>query len=376
MQALRARWKTPAGGARRDRIVSGLANGAWRTHAVWDPDGDARADLRGITLQLDLRGCDLADVRLDHAVLDGADISGATLLRASLSGASLVRTRAIEVDAFAATFYGARVDQAVWTRAILSAANCARASFRRTLLRGADLRGASFFGAELLGCNMEGARLDGADTDDALIVGCRGHQKCRYEIDLMDATSPTFAPLLRLHMELMRSLSVRAQTVALGCIHGSGDLAQIRALLLADNWRVTLAGVAATIVIGPAEASIDLIWDLLARGSWVAPQLACAASLLDPRFSDRARAFLSPSYTRIDKIAGRRPPPLPPVKSRVSVLGLLEKDALPADVEATSEEALARRSAQGWLERTTKQLLPDVRERIERQKHALNREAK
>jgi uncharacterized protein YjbI with pentapeptide repeats len=352
MEALRARWQTPEGAARRARILAALRTDAWRAQAAWPEIFDARPDLRGIDLRgVDLRGLDLSDTRLDHAVFDGADLRDAKLCRASLTGASLSRVRAVGLDAFAACLYGARLNDATCTRAGFVSANLAAATLHRTCLREADLRGASLFGAELAACRMQDAQLAGADVDGALIVGCRGFKKNRFERDSFDEAWGELAPLLRQYGSLMRALTPRSRLIAEACLCSCGDpAAQAEALLLSGNWRVTLAGVAAYVAMAP-HVDVELLWYVLRRGSWAAPQVACAAFVLDKRFAERARAFVTPTQRWLDRLARRPPPALPPPKSRVSVQALLDR-ALPAGIAESSEPALARKITLDWLARS------------------------
>lgn len=337
---------------------------------MWDPNGDVRPDLRGIDLsRRDLRGVDLSDTRLDHAVLDGADLSGAKLTRASLVDASLARVVGVELDGFAACLYGAKLDGALLSRAILVSANMGAASLKRTILKGADLRGATLHAAELIGCSLEGAKLTGADIDGALVVGCRGHSKSRYERGQWDEFP--FGALYQMYTSLMGSLTPRAQLVAEGCLFACGDASAVHAVLLADNWRTALAGIAACIVLGPNETTIALLWQRLRDGSWVAPQLAAAAHLLDPDFSTHARAFLTSDYRWFDKLAGRAPPAPPPLKSLISVHALVDRDTLPPGVDPNTELVYARKITQAWLERTEKSLSEELRQRIEQGKRSL-----
>ena len=370
-----ARWKTPEGEEKRDSLIACWRTGlGWRETARWPGEDDARPDLRGIDLRGErLAGFDLSDTRLDGAWLDGADLSRARLCRSSLPEASLVRVIAIELDAFAAVLYGARFEDSTLARATLAAANLASTSWRRVSLRDADLRGATFCGAELLGCRFEGARLAGADLDGALVVGARGLRRNRHDRDEVDTLSPAFAPLLRMHMQLLHGLSSHSQKVAEGCLLGSPrPEAEVQALVLDDDWRVTLAGVAAAVALGPEPRVGEALWLALEGGSWVAPQLAGAASLLDPRFAERAAAFSAPtapaSFASPVARASSASPVAPassassvaggpgrPAKSLVSVAALLDRAGnLPAPLAALPEAEGTRQITLRWRDRSAR----------------------
>lgn len=337
----RARWTTPEGQAKRGRLLDGWRAGlGWREAEVWPSEGDARPDLRGIDLRGErLAGLDLSDARLDGARLDGADLSKTRFCRSSLRGASLVRVKAMELDAFAAVLHGACLDESTFARASFVVANLANTSWRRVSLRDADLRGATFNGAELLGCHLEGARLSGADLEGALVVGARGLSRNQNDRDQHDERSPAFAPLLRMYMRLLSGMSPSSRKVAEGCVLGShSPEAEVRALLLDDNWRVTVAGVAAALALGPSPRVCEALWRALECGSWVAPQLAGAAFVLDRQFAEKAAGFVSAER---------------PAKSLVSVATLLDRTrGLPPRLQALPEAESTRRITLRWLERT------------------------
>ena len=140
-------------------------------------------------------------------------------------------------------------------------------------------------------------RLDGADLDGALIVGGRGLPRNRHDVDEWDALSAALAPLLRTYPRLKHELSRQSHKLAEDCLLGSDRPgAEVPGLLLDDNWRVAVGGVAAAIALGLEPRVVHALWLALDRGSWVAPQLAVAASFLDPEFEERvAAAFIAPA---------------------------------------------------------------------------------
>lgn len=69
---------------------------------------------------------------------------------------------------------------------------------------------------------------------------------------------------------------------------------EVCAMLADFNWRPNL--VAATAVIRARMMTgvvVKSLWTAIDRPSWVSPQLAVAASIVDPRFSDGARARIA-----------------------------------------------------------------------------------
>lgn len=356
MEPLRARWTAE----RRARVVEGFRDGRWPEFAHWPDVFDARPDLRGIDLRgVRLDGLDLSDVRLDGADLRGATLSRVRMHRTSLAGASLAGCKGIALDAFASCFRDAVLDDAVLSRAVLAGCNLAKASLTRTCLREADLRSATLYGARLLGCTMQGALLAGADIEEALVAGCSGFRPNRHNQDHFDRDYPVFAPLVRRYSTLKNALSSEAQYVAEGCIHGVSAFTELHGLVVSDDWRTQLAGAAALIVRGSDRAPFDLLWHMIARGSWVVPQLACAAYLIGPAFADRARVLLKANAADVPCAAADRVPEY----SRVAVKALLD-GGLPDDVEADADNLAVRKLTLEWLERTKSRLLPFVRERL------------
>ena len=65
---------------------------------------------------------------------------------------------------------------------------------------------------------------------------------------------------------------------------------EICALLSESNWRPNLVGGVVVLRAQRADAAVlDALWDAIDRPSWVSPQLAVAASVVDPKFADKAR---------------------------------------------------------------------------------------
>ncbi len=104
----------------------------------------ARAN-REMTMEPDLSGADLRDVRLVAFDLSGANLLGSLLAGGELTSAVLDR---------------ATLDDADLTDAKLAGVKARGASFRGAVLRNADLRDANFEGADLLDADFTGARLD------------------------------------------------------------------------------------------------------------------------------------------------------------------------------------------------------------------------
>jgi hypothetical protein len=64
-------------------------------------------------------------------------------------------------------------------------------------------------------------------------------------------------------------------------------------LFRALNWRFHLVGCTVMIVGFVTPALLEALWSRLRRGSWVSPQLAATAYLVDPAFSQRGAALIS-----------------------------------------------------------------------------------
>jgi len=71
----------------------------------------------------------------------------------------------------------------------------------------------------------------------------------------------------------------------------SPDLAAELRELLSEGWREALVACAALFGRSSPEL-LDLLWEALDRGSWVAPQMVVTLSMLDQRFRERARQRL------------------------------------------------------------------------------------
>jgi hypothetical protein len=64
-------------------------------------------------------------------------------------------------------------------------------------------------------------------------------------------------------------------------------------LLQARNWRFHLVACGVMLAGLSSPELINQLWNVLQRGSWVAPQIAATVSLLDPRFSTRALEMIA-----------------------------------------------------------------------------------
>jgi uncharacterized protein YjbI with pentapeptide repeats len=136
----------------------------------------------------DLRGADLAGVRLTHfslrgAILDGADLSGARFVRVDLSGASLREANLehatfYQVSATKTSLAGARCVESVWRQADLTGADCTGTQWREafvdhSLLERADFSDADLTWLRLIDCNCAEASFRGAAFEHANTAGSR-----------------------------------------------------------------------------------------------------------------------------------------------------------------------------------------------------------
>ncbi len=86
---------------------------------------------------------------------------------------------------------------------------------------------------------------------------------------------------------------VAKQTVSLvaECCRKSADpYPEIGRLLDENNWRFHIVAAVALSVLGFDGPTLTKLWGAFDAGSWVTPQLAVAAYLRDPGFSENARA--------------------------------------------------------------------------------------
>ena len=169
----------------------------------WRRQNLCGADLSGLVLAghdfteawldaADMRGADLRNASLVHAVLahadmtgcllDGADLTGANLGRAQLRGASLKGALLREVvleraDLAEASLVGARLDGAQlvgvdFSRLDLRGARMSGAVFVKSNLAGMIAAGACLDDAVLIECDLSGADLNGATMVSATFVKC------------------------------------------------------------------------------------------------------------------------------------------------------------------------------------------------------------
>jgi hypothetical protein len=69
--------------------------------------------------------------------------------------------------------------------------------------------------------------------------------------------------------------------------------AELAALFADPSWRPHLVAASALLAAGATPARLDLLWGTLARGSWISPQLAVTAWLLDDDFESRAGTIIT-----------------------------------------------------------------------------------
>ena len=145
--------------------------------------------IRGANLSnYDLRGTDLYQVNLSHALLVSSDLRkidlinanlhGASLNFAKLGGAFLGGTDLSYANLWRADVSGARFDMFRFEDGIevgsslyhadLLETNLAKAHLRKADLRGANLRKANLRETDLTEANLRGARLDGAHFEGAI----------------------------------------------------------------------------------------------------------------------------------------------------------------------------------------------------------------
>ena len=144
-----------------------------------------KADWPEVDLRdMQMKGADLSQSRLDGGRLDRAHAVGARFVAASITDASLVKLVARYADFTiadlsrsnlrGAEFDYARLIQARFvgadlTRSILKGANLRRACFAEAIMRGAVLRGALVQGVDFTRANLEGADLRELDLRSAVL---------------------------------------------------------------------------------------------------------------------------------------------------------------------------------------------------------------
>jgi uncharacterized protein YjbI with pentapeptide repeats len=159
------------------------------------------ADLAGEKYDsANLRGANLAKVRLTRvslrgAILDGADLSGARLTHVDLSGASLrganlERASLHQVSAPRAVLAGARCADSFWQQADLTGADCTGSHWREALVADAILERADFADADLTWLRLidgncaeasfQGAEFDHANTAHSRFTGAHFERARRF----------------------------------------------------------------------------------------------------------------------------------------------------------------------------------------------------
>lgn len=141
------------------------------------------------------------------------------------------------------------------------------------------------------------------------------------------------------------------------------------------GWRPQVVAASAAIALGPASTPlIAALWAALDQPSWVAPQLAATAFLLDPDFGVRARRRIE-ALCFTDPVDQRRKYPDRPVRSGpngkqlAAMIALAREGEDPAWLDAfvarpeTQAVLAADRDASGdiasdWLDRARQWLSP------------------
>lgn len=103
--------------------------------------------------------------------------------------------------------------------------------------------------------------------------------------------SPMFtdlAYLFLLHLPDEDSARIALDRLRQICASAPPPHPDIQKLLDYPNWRAHLVAAAALILTPRNPASTTAAWGALDKGSWVAPQLAAALSIVDPNFQDEA----------------------------------------------------------------------------------------
>jgi hypothetical protein len=77
------------------------------------------------------------------------------------------------------------------------------------------------------------------------------------------------------------------------CQSGKNPHAELARMLDDANWRGHIVAAVAVSALRHDSTSLNALWSALDSGSWVSPQLAVAAYLRDPAFSELAKTRLS-----------------------------------------------------------------------------------
>lgn len=308
---LLARWNTPDGRRRRERLVTLGLRGSWREVLAGFPGtaelGDNLGDLRGIDLSgEELPEADLVRARLDGARLDDCGLSEARLDLATLSGASLSWARMERASLMACVALDSRWDDAVLDGAVLTASNLARASLRRTSLREARLTAVSLMKADLRCADLRGVDLASCDFEEARIACVRRDRPRTYRSFTQDKSLVEDA-----HREgfasFLDALLLPPGVGSLRYLHWKDVLpnveaaleaspdpgAELLALLKAEmNPLLHVVAAVAFVLGGASERTLPALWDRLDRRSGARAQLTVAALLTDPDFEAKARVRL------------------------------------------------------------------------------------
>ncbi|MBA3471300.1 MAG: hypothetical protein H0T53_16815 [Herpetosiphonaceae bacterium] len=155
--------------------------------------------------------------------------------------------------------------------------------------------------------------------------------------------TPLYIHLLRFNDNVVWTMSAIVQSLA----RSPSPAREICALLNGLDWREHLVGGVASI-LGQHQSApvIAAVWAAFDEGSWVSPQLAVVASLIDPAFAEQARERI---LRRCQGVPDRTERESPLVRTVVSGPGgdyQRACKALAALVEATQHTPALRT----WLE--------------------------
>lgn len=116
---------------------------------------------------------------------------------------------------------------------------------------------------------------------------------------------PRYLKLLNLGPGAADVLRLLEQVIA-----DSGEAFDLTVVSLLEqaNWRPQLVGSAAMMIGRPSAASVAALWSALDRPCWTSPQLAAAASRVDPAFPEQARLRLERRCLLDTKAASKMSP--------------------------------------------------------------------
>jgi len=143
-----------------------------------------KANLRGV----ELRGARLQNTNLQEAQLQGANLIKAKLQEANLSGAGLEGANLTHCNLQNATLERASLGGASLSRAILESANLQQANLSGANLTYANLLAANLHGANLDDANLTRANFKGANLRRANLNGAKMHGAILRGLDLRGAT--------------------------------------------------------------------------------------------------------------------------------------------------------------------------------------------